>query len=438
MKKIRKTISMVLAGMLFVSLSVASCTKAVEREDPQDPGKDDEKEDVVASPAKPGPITKTPSSLECVGGSQFQFSVAAVEGADSYEWTIVESQEEKIWIVEGQNTNAITVKVTEEACEIPANTVSVVAVNKVGKSDAMSFGVALTVTAKSDYNTKLYGNKEWMVENCREDGEDGTLGRTVDIVNSGSTLDVSVLQRLNEVQGRYYTWYEAMTGIPECTPEQCPYVPGYKGTDAVGKEFTLDGGESELGAQIQGCCPEGWHIANGNDWWDLLQAIKTEYNVPDDFVKCGYTFEGGHDPSVAPATKESFYKDGCAVKNMGNVGAWLRGGNGRIVDGGVWNQANEQLTNTVNGEMEYLDQFTGGADEVGFNWYPLGYINSSDDFNEGGLGKWGYIWFIGQQDENYARSLCISGTSMNLSMMNTNRNEAHKSAALQVRCVKNY
>lgn len=437
MKKIRKTISMALAGMLFVSLSVASCTKAVEREDPQDPGKDDEKEDVVTPPAKPGPITKTPSSLECVGGSQFQFSVAAVEGADSYEWTIVESQEENIWIVEGQNTNAITVEVTEEACEIPANTVSVVAVNKVGKSDAMSFGVALTVTAKSDYNTKLYGNKEWMVENCREDGEDGNLGRTVDIVNSGSTLDVSVLQRLNEVQGRYYTWYEAMTGISGCTPEQFEEkIASYNGVDDAGNAFALDGGESELGAQIQGCCPEGWHIANGNDWWDLLQAVKAEYNVPDDFVQGGYTFNGGHDgkPENAP-TKESFYLNGCTVKNMGNVGAWLRGGNGIISEGGVW----ENDVTEASDAGEVLALFVSGADQVGFNWYPLAYFKSDGSFNYTNcLGRYGYVWFIGQQDENYARSLCISGRSMNLSMMNTKRSEAEKSAALQVRCVKNY
>ena len=374
--------------------------------------------------------------MECVGGSQFQFSVAAVEKADSYEWTVKDDQKDYIWIVSGQGTNTITVQVTDEACTIPAKTVSVAAVNKAGKSDVMEFSAALTVTDKSEYKTKTYGTKIWMVENCREAGENGDLGRTVDIVNSGSTLDASVLQRLNEVQGRYYTWYEAMTGIPGCAPEQCPYEPGYEGTDAVGNEFTLDGGESELGAQIQGCCPDGWHIANGNDWWDLLQAIKVEYNVPDDFVQGGYTFNGGHDgnPANAP-TKETFYRNGSTVKNMGNAGAWLRGGNGIISEGGVWDNTTTQATDAG----EALALFVSGADQVGFNWYPLAYFKSDGSFNYTNcLGRYGYVWFIGQQDENYARSLCISGRSMNLSMMNTKRSEAEKSAALQVRCVKNY
>lgn len=43
-----------------------------------------------------------------------------------------------------------------------------------------------------------------------------------------------------------------------------------------------------------------------------------------------------------------------------------------------------------------------------------------------------------QQDADYARSLCISGTSMNLNMMNTKRVEANKLSRLNVRCVKNY
>lgn len=434
MKKTIKNISMVFTGMCLLSWSVISCTKAVERDEPDDTGKDDEKE-VVTPPAKPGPITKTPASLECVGGSRFQFSIAEVEGADSYEWSVKDDQKDNIWIIEGQGTIKITVEVTKEECEIPANTVSVVAVNKGGKSDAMEYGGPISVIGEYEYAVKIYGTKTWMVENCREAGENNDLGRTVDMAGSGSTLDAGVLQRLNEVQGRYYTWYEAMTGIPGCTPEQCPYVPGYSGTDDAGNAFTLDGGDSEMGVQIRGCCPEGWHIANGNDWWDLLNVIKTEYNVPDDFVECGFTFNGGHDGNPGNAvTRESFYRNGCTVKNMGNVGAWLRGGNGRIADGGVWNQSSETLTDAG----EVLNQFTSGADQVGFNWYPLGYISAGDDFNEGGLGKWGYIWFIGQQNEGFARSLCISGTSLNLSMMNTERNEANKAAAMQVRCVKNY
>ena len=247
-------------------------------------------------------------------------------------------------------------------------------------------------------------------------------------------LEASHLQRLNDAKGRYYTWYEAMTGISGCTAEQCPYVQNYEGVDDVGNAFKLDGTEEgEFGVQIRGCCPEGWHVANANDWWDMLMAIKSEYAIPDDFAQGGYTFSGGHDGKPENAiTKAGFYKSGCTVKNTGNVGAWLRGGNGRIVDGGIWNQANMTLTDAG----EALLQFVDGAESIGFGWYPLGYQKADGSFNSGALGKWGYVWFIGQTNASTARSLVISGTSLNL-QTKTNQ-EAVKDIYLNVRCVKNY
>ena len=247
-------------------------------------------------------------------------------------------------------------------------------------------------------------------------------------------LEASHLQRLNDAKGRYYTWYEAMTGISGCTAEQCPYVQNYEGVDDVGNAFKLDGTEEgEFGVQIRGCCPEGWHVANANDWWDMLMAIKSEYAIPDDFAQGGYTFSGGHDGKPENAiTKAGFYKSGCTVKNTGNVGAWLRGGNGRIVDGGIWNQANMTLTDAG----EPLLQFVDGAESIGFGWYPLGYQKADGSFNSGALGKWGYVWFIGQTNASTARSLVISGTSLNL-QTKTNQ-EAAKDIYLNVRCVKNY
>ena len=225
-----------------------------------------------------------------------------------------------------------------------------------------------------------------------------------------------------------------MTGISGCTAEQCPYVQNYEGVDDVGNAFKLDGTEEgEFGVQIRGCCPEGWHVANANDWWDMLMAIKSEYAIPDDFAQGGYTFSGGHDGKPENAiTKAGFYKSGCTVKNTGNVGACLRGGNGRIVDGGIWNQANMTLTDAG----EPLLQFVDGAESIGFGWYPLGYQKADGSFNSGALGKWGYVWFIGQTNASTARSLVISGTSLNL-QTKTNQ-EAAKDIYLNVRCVKNY
>ena len=419
---------MLAACMAGVSM-LLSCTQAVKR--------DTEKEiQEMTSPKKPGPITKVPATLTCNGGEEFTFSVTQVQWAESYEWSIAEEQQSKISIVDGQGTNVITVKVVNDDVVIPARTVSVVAKNELGTSGVREFFAAITVEVPVElpgYTIKKYGKRWWMTENCHEAGEDGNLGVVPDLTTfTVAGVDASVLERLDAAKGRYYTWYEAMTGISGCTPEQCPYVPGYEGTDDMGKPFRLDGTEEggEFGVQLRGCCPEGWHVANANDWWDMLMAIKSEYAITDDFTQGGFTFTGGHDGNPANAvTKATFYKSGCTVKNMGNVGAWLRGRNGRILDGGVWNQASLTLTDA----NEALLQFVDGAESIGFNWYPVGNQKADGSFNTGALGKWGYIWFIGQNSETNSRMLVISGTSMNLAAQGPSKSDAYN-----VRCVKNY
>ena len=358
--------------------------------------------------------------------------------ADTYEWTIAEQEKAKISIIDGQGTNVITVRVVNDDVVIPAQSISVVAKNELGTSKVREYFAAITVSVPIElpgYTIKKYGKRWWMTEDCHEAGEDGRLGVAPDLTAfTVAGLEASHLLRLDAAKGRYYTWYEAMTGMSGCTPAQCPYVPGYEGVDDVGNPFKLDGTEDgEFGIQIRGCCPEGWHVANANDWWDMLMSIKSEYAIPDDFALGGYTFSGGHDGKPENAvTKAGFYKSGCTVKNMGNVGAWLRGGNGRVADGGIWIQSSLTLTDAG----EALLQFVEGAESIGFGWWPLGYQKADGSFNSSALGKWGYMWFIGQTSETVARSLVISGTSLNL-QTKTN-SEAAKDIYLSVRCVKNY
>lgn len=421
------------------SAALFSCTKAVERET-----ETEVQERTV--PSTPGNINKIPATLKCSKGEEFTMSVNNVKWADRYDWSITEEASKYLTIVDGQGTNIITVKVADEDCEIPRRSISVVASNELGQSSPRKFLAILSVGDFGQqetpdlpgYTIKQYGGKWWMTTNCKEAGADGNLGVAWDLTGftvSGMTADA--LGVINSNAGRFYTWYEAMTGISGCTPEQCVYKPGYSGKDDMGNSFTLDGTESgEFNIQIKGCCPEGWHVANANDWWDLLNAIKVEYNVTDDFAEGGFSFTGGHDkkPENAP-TCAKFYKSGCTVKNMGNVGAWLRGGGGRVTDGGVWNQANLTLSDAG----EQIKQFVTGADDVGFAWYPAGRVNLDGTFNSGSLGKWGLLWFIGQENAGFARSLCISGTSLNLqAMAGTTRAEANKLSHLNVRCVKNY
>ena len=325
MKNIRKY--MMAAACMTAAAALVACTEAVKRDT-------EEEIQEMTVPKKPGPITKVPATLTCNGGEEFTFSVSKVQWAETYEWTIAEQEKSKISIIDGQGTNVITVRVVNDDVVIPAQSVSVVAKNELGASKVREYFAAITVSVPIElpgYTIKKYGKRWWMTENCHEAGEDGNLGVAPDLTAfSVAGLEASHLQRLNDAKGRYYTWYEAMTGISGCTAEQCPYVQNYEGVDDVGNAFKLDGTEEgEFGVQIRGCCPEGWHVANANDWWDMLMAIKSEYAIPDDFAQGGYTFSGGHDGKPENAiTKAGFYKSGCTVKNTGNVGAWLRGGNG--------------------------------------------------------------------------------------------------------------
>lgn len=109
---------------------------------------------------------------------------------------------------------------------------------------------------------------------------------------------------LGDLYGRLYSFSEALTGdangcLNDCTNGSSVYIdyplgaPGTKYLDAVGREITIDvvaadalagfaasaAGDAqaeerfpELVTQIQGICPYGWHIANHQDWRDLIYA----------------------------------------------------------------------------------------------------------------------------------------------------------------------
>ena len=104
---------------------------------------------------------------------------------------------------------------------------------------------------------------------------------------------------LSEKHGRLYSTYEMITGVPSgCLNDayqmDCPYGnPGDSYTDDAGLTVELEnilvaalssydaGAEGDAKAesdhpslklQIQGICPFGWHIANMQDWKDLIWA----------------------------------------------------------------------------------------------------------------------------------------------------------------------
>ena len=398
------------------------------------------------APSTPGFISKMPSALVCDGGSVFTLSVEPLSLADSYEWAVADALASKVEIVSGQGTPEITVETAAESFMIPAGTFSVAAVNKTGKSGSRKFGVAITVKAagKYQYRTKVYGKKEWFVENCREAGPNNDLGTAVNISAAGlTTLGANGPAILDANGGRYYTWYEAVTGIPACLPSECPITPGSTGVDDAGNRYTMDGtAEGEFNVQIRGCCPEGWHIPNCNDWWDLLGTIEDEYAVSHQGSSNGFSLKEAqkiNGTTYGPIDQKTFYLQSGTAANLGNVGAYLKA-SCRVKDGGVW--IPEQGFFSWGGAD--FKTFLPEAEKVGFNWYPLGYVNVAGALAGNAVGNWGYQWTTGQiavegNPDAYVRVLCLSGTSQNnLQMLNTARGECAKASRHTVRCVKNY
>jgi len=113
---------------------------------------------------------------------------------------------------------------------------------------------------------------------------------------------------LAEIYGRLYSSYESLTGyangaLNACEGGSsvqitCPFgEPGATLVDAVGDEYVLEkvmpadlavyaataAGDAQAEAehpnlkmQIQGICPYGWHIANMQDWKDLIYAAHAQ------------------------------------------------------------------------------------------------------------------------------------------------------------------
>lgn len=229
--------------------------------------------------------------------------------------------------------------------------------------------------------------------------------------------------------GRIYTYhemlgYEARFGIGYARYEQGPWVIGEKFTDARGTTYTI--AEAPLKAQIdlytgddakdeelypmlkvqaQGICPYGWHVANAQDWRDLFYAMSQASKV------------GTHTYPVAEAD--------CTYKQM--------------INGGVPN-INGWLRNTKDWGDQYIDE---GADEFGFNYFPLGGRYMTQGFIWYGMRcqMWVPLPMAGSKPADYPSA---GGGRINVVIKNNKTmttalaNLDIGQAVMPFRCVKNY
>lgn len=365
--------------------------------------------------------TSLPVSLAIDGGQEFEFYIAdEVEGV-SYQWELPDM----LTLLSGQGTNRIMVKGDVKGGVIPVKSLGVTAVKNNQSSYTRWFYKEVTILTPppslDNYKTKRFGSKTWMIENLNEKGSDGNLGWAYDNNESKSAI-----------YGRLYTWAEAITGVSKATSADNPYKFGYAGVDDAGNAFKLDGTTaSSANIQIQGACPKGWHVANVNDWYDLLVSIKAEYNIPGNTLsdigssKDGYIIGWGREIGVVSSI---------TLTNWGIVGPYLKGSSPQSV-GGLWDGGTTfnygGNANFPGGAYPLFKELSG---QIDFNILPSGRWNeASKVFQQEGLYSYHWVSFLSANSGNNPLRLTIGSGNANFSNGTDSGLNGHC-----VRCVANY
>lgn len=372
---------------------------------------------VTGLPPRPAYVQSSiKGSLTVDPNEEFALYVPQDDQVAAYEWTVPE----KLTIVSGGHTERVVVKATEQSFNIPANTITVTTTRITGVPEVFHFEKMICVLPTDGYPAKRYGKKTWMMVNLNYAGTDGSVGRTAPDDADGSKF------------GRYYTWAEAMTGFP--TGDN-PYVYGAKGTDDMGNEYTLDNGPASYNIQIRGICPEGWHVANAYDFYDLAEGIADDYGLRKGLIDEVIEAVGG---IYLPGNRE---KNPMAAMNMvdyGFIASYLRGSR-PAAEGGMW--AAHALAED-NGTMFNLKKASGKFPagkypmyfpekiaQIGFNILPCGKYTGT---TFGSFGNYSFHWTATVVEGNKNYRISIGNNSCNFSTY------AETGSSNNVRCVANY
>ncbi|MGN0189952.1 MAG: PL29 family lyase N-terminal domain-containing protein, partial [Candidatus Cryptobacteroides sp.] len=181
-------------------------------------------------------------------GKDVEFTLSAEQNSNltDYLWSVPEGIE----IVSGGDERTVTLKGVSAPLTVARDGIKVKVTSLNGEEAEFTFGKYLHIL--DGVTAKRFGSKAWTLTNLNYAGEDGTVGRTYPDDLDGASY------------GRYYTWREAMTGSSS-TETDNPYKFNSDGTDDEGNPYILNNAAESYGIQIQGICPEGWHIPNAYD-----------------------------------------------------------------------------------------------------------------------------------------------------------------------------
>lgn len=232
-------------------------------------------------------------------------------------------------------------------------------------------------------------------------------------------------------RGRIYAFSEMVTGTPtngigfdryETLPTG--WTSGCKVTDAIGNEyvieylnhkdagtFTGDNAADEkahptLKMQIQGICPYGWHIANAADWLDIAYAACK--------ASAGSNFQMQEDQitykQFSTVTGKAVEGAAVSARGIGNFAPWLRNSE--------WKTGN----------------IAEGADEFGFDYYPLGWRYMTQGYQCAGSRAQTWVPLFFNDKSLFRINVLINNTVTYAEMTNIDNGQA----IMPFRCVRNY
>ena len=127
--------------------------------------------------------------------------------------------------------------------------------------EKLNYGTLVDARDGHEYKTIGIGSQMWMAENLNYGDEEKypSMKEQNWCQNDARYLDTSCA-----AYGRYYTW---------CATIDCEYWARQGQKCGYGEQ------PCELPKTVQGICPEGWHVPNGEEWETLYSFVNNDYRA---------------------------------------------------------------------------------------------------------------------------------------------------------------
>lgn len=372
--------------------------------------------DITITPRVIAISSSIPGSQTLYPGEILTLTAPDLEGIVAYEWNTPEG----FVAVEGQNTPVAKYRAGDDFCTIARGAFKVTLTEDDGSKSEYSFGKYIHIIDIT--KAKRYGKKAWTRQNLNYSGVNGDLGKVMSDDPTG------------EKYGRYYSWGEAMTGEAGASD---PYNDGDTVQDDEGNTFVVGYTTAkDFGIQIQGACPEGWHVPNAYDFYDLPDGIADDYNVRRNTINDCATAKSG---IYMPSNRETKPMTAMNMVTNGFASSYVRGGKPKC-EGGLW--IRNDATVTEDGLYFYTTGtgvFPAGSnyplyldkdESIGFSIHPYGRIES-DGTSNSNFGKYSFHW-TATVDKGKHYRFTVGFNTANLSTY------AESGVYENLRCVANY